>query len=171
MCQHHIIHVNKNPVRGEAMDHRFCVSKQGVGLSLTSPPLKAHSWRLRSEERGYSYTNGDMNCPRGITSTEQLFLSWARNSGWLRVLNINGLGVITVFEPLMAVMHKTYLFFLQTSGFTAALSPSAMAWSRSNQVVTLREDQLHSEGWQVQKTVGWILVLLCIKLSRCVDWL
>ena len=30
-----------------SMDHRFCVSKQGVGLSLTSPPLKAHSWRLR----------------------------------------------------------------------------------------------------------------------------
>lgn len=29
-----------------SMDHRFCVSKQGVGLSLTSPPLQAYSWRL-----------------------------------------------------------------------------------------------------------------------------
>lgn len=48
MCQHHIIHVNKHPGRGQysSMDHHFCVSKQGVGLSLTSPPRKAHSWQL-----------------------------------------------------------------------------------------------------------------------------
>lgn len=48
MCQHPIIHVNKNPGWGQcsSMDHCFCVSKQGVGLSLTSPPLKAHSWRV-----------------------------------------------------------------------------------------------------------------------------
>lgn len=75
MCQHHIIHVNGNPGRWQcsSMDHHFYVSKQGVGLSLTSPPLKAHSWRL-GLKKGDIVTQMATCCPQDITSTKQLFL-------------------------------------------------------------------------------------------------
>lgn len=56
------------------MDHRFYVSKQGVGLSLTSPPLKAHSWWLSLKNRD-KVTQLAINCPQDITSTRQLFLA------------------------------------------------------------------------------------------------
>lgn len=97
MCQHHIIHVNKNPGRGQcsSMDHRFCVSKQGVGLKPHFSTSQGPQLAVESEERGYSYTNGNINCPQDITSTKQLFLPRARKTGSLRELNIKDVGVIT----------------------------------------------------------------------------
>lgn len=45
-----------------------------------------------SEERGYSYTNGDINCPQDTTCTKQLFLPSARRTGSLGGLNIKRSG-------------------------------------------------------------------------------
>lgn len=50
-----------------SMDHHFCVSKQGVGVSPTSPPLKGPQLAVETEEMGYGYTIGDINCPQDVT--------------------------------------------------------------------------------------------------------
>ncbi len=75
MCQRHIIHVNKNPgrVHCSSIDHRFCVSKQGVGLSHTPPPLKAHSWWLCLKKGDTVTQMATINSPQDITTTKQLF--------------------------------------------------------------------------------------------------
>lgn len=88
MCQHHIIHVNNNPGRGlcSSMDHCYCVSKwceSKLHFSTSHGPQLA----VESGERGYSFENGDINCLQDITSTKQLFLPWARKTGWLGQLN------------------------------------------------------------------------------------
>ena len=80
------------------MDHRFCVSKQGVGLKPHFSTSQGPQLAVESEERGYSYTIGDINCPQDITSTEQLFLPCVSKNWITGRVGYKGLAVITAFK-------------------------------------------------------------------------
>lgn len=94
MCQHPIIHMNKNPGRRAVFKYGppLLCKQTGCGSKphfSASPGLQL---AVASEERGYSYTNGDINCPQDITCTKQLFLPSARRTGSLGGLNIKRSG-------------------------------------------------------------------------------
>ena len=83
-CLHDSIDGNKIHGRQcSSKDHHFCVSKQGVDVSFTTPPLQAHSWRLGL---GYSYTINHNNCHQAAVWAPELeeldeWKSWIQRSG------------------------------------------------------------------------------------------